>query len=97
MPNCVDSIGFIVVVLGIVLTMWILFGETPEKPKPKPKDDPPKERQRELAIQMLKGDKSPEQIEEEYGYDIEHIKQWKMDFIKEAQDDRRLRDALGID
>lgn len=96
-PNFENATGIFFFVLGIIIVLWIFFGETPAPEPPKPKDDPPKARQRELAILMLKGDKTPEQIQADEGYDIEHIKQWKLDYIEEAEKDRKLRNSLGID
>lgn len=95
-PNFENATGIFFFVLGIIIFLWIFFGETPES-ESKPKDDPPKARQRELAILMLKGDKTPEQIQADEGFDIEHIKQWKLDYIEEAEKDRKLRNSLGID
>lgn len=96
-PNFETMVGIGVVAIIIIFILWAFFSDTPAPEPPKPKDDPPKARQRELAILMLKGDKTPEQIQADEGFDIEHIKQWKLDYIEEAEKDRKLRNSLGID
>lgn len=54
------------------------------EPKPEPKPDPDKKTQEKLALEMILKNTSPDDIAEAEGYDIEHIKQWKEDYINYA-------------
>jgi outer membrane biogenesis lipoprotein LolB len=86
-----------VIVLLIVVFFFLLSCLPGGKPPPKPKDDPDKNEQRRLALVMLKGEKTPEDIAAQEGYDIEHIKQWKADYLDAAEKDHNLRKKLDID
>lgn len=87
----------VIIVIGIVALMCYLIAvskqsdkkpDPPQKietePKPEPKPDPDKKTQETFALKMILEKTSPEEIAEKEQYDIEHIKQWKEDYINYA-------------
>ncbi len=95
-PNFENATGIFFFVLGIIIVLWIFFGETPAPEPPKPKDDPDADEQRRLGKEMALGNMSPEDVVDTFGYDIEHVKKWKQDYIDTAEYDHHLRKTLGL-
>ena len=93
MPNFDNMVGIGVFVMIIIIVLWAFFGDTPEI---KPKDDPDADEQRRLGKEMALGNISPEDVAATFGYDIEHVKQWKQDYIDTAEYDHHLRKTLGL-
>lgn len=62
--------------------LFILVSLPAAKPDYAP--DPDKNAQREIARSILRGEKKPEDITADKGYDPEHIKNWVEDFKKAA-------------
>ncbi len=80
--------------IGIYILVWIISDE-PQKDPPTPEDDPDKETQRRIAVEILKGGTTPEKIVEAHGYDIEHVKKWPDEYLKDAEADHNLRETLN--
>ncbi len=87
----------VIIILIVTFFIWILSLPGGQSAPPKPKDDPDKKEQRRLAHEMLSGKISPEEIAEKEGYDIEHIKKWKEEYLHAAEKDHNLRERLDID
>ncbi|MBO5344210.1 MAG: hypothetical protein J6A57_07155 [Ruminococcus sp.] len=92
----VKAEDIVIVVLIVIFFIWVL-SLPGGKPPPKPKDDPDKDEQRRLALEMLKGNTTPEEVAAKEGYDIEHIKKWKQDYLHSAEVDHNLRNLFDID
>ncbi|MCM1529265.1 MAG: hypothetical protein NC093_04640 [Alistipes sp.] len=67
-----ESLIWIGIIL-IPLILWIL-------PAKRFRDDPDKSKQQEFAKQMLRGEKTPEEIAEKEHFDPEHIKRWRDEY-----------------
>lgn len=52
----------------------------PAPPPPPPEPDPDKKTQEKIAIDILMGKTTPEGIQKDKNYDINHIKQWVADY-----------------
>ena len=79
------------VICVIVLFIFMLYlasvsqqSNNKPEPKPEPKPDPDKKTQEKFALKMILEKNSPDDIAKAEGYDIEHIKQWKEDYINYA-------------
>lgn len=83
-----DTFAVIIVICLIIFTIYLasLSKKPDKKPvsKPECKPDPDKKTQERFALEILGGKISPDDIAENEGYDIEHIKQWKEDYINYA-------------
>lgn len=90
-----NMIGMIFFAMGIIIFLWIFFGDTPAS-EPETKDDPDAAEQRRLGKEMALGNMSPEDVVDTFGYDIEHVKKWKQDYIDTAEYDHHLRKTLGL-
>lgn len=88
------AVGFGFVIIVIFIFIWFISEGSPAEP-PEPKDDPDKAEQRRLASEILKGNTNPDEVAEMYGYDVEHIKQWTVDYLHDAEADHNLREILG--
>lgn len=75
-----EMIGIALFAMAVLMVLMCTGGS------PAPKPDPDENRQHELAKQMLRGNTTPEKIAEEEGYDLEHVKKWKDDYVKIAVD-----------
>ncbi len=67
-----ESLIWIGIIL-IPLILWML-------PTKRFRDDPDKSTQQELAKQMLRGEKTPDDIAREECYDPKHIEKWRDDY-----------------
>lgn len=60
-------------IIFIPLILWIL-------PTKRFRDDPDKGTQQKFAKEMLRGEKTPEEIAQKEHFDPEHIKKWRDDY-----------------
>lgn len=64
----------------VVIFFFFLITLIPGEKKAVP--DPDEDKQWEFAKDMLRGNVTPEEIAEQEGYDLEHVKKWRDDYTE---------------